>query len=265
MPLNPSNWWFFPLITTFLVGMVCPATGTILVTHRRLLQANLISHCVLPGLALATAIGLDPALGGVFSGLIGALVAERLAHKRNDKNEAITNTVLAGSLGLGVLIIPLLGIRVDLEAILFGDLLTVGPTDLFRTLLAGISLLILLVTSYQKLVFIGLDPEGAHASGLKVSSLRMALGFVTALVVVSAMAAVGVVLVIGLLSAPALLSLDESPSLGIAMTRSAIFGLCLALGGFFLAIAFNLSPGPLIGVLCMATLPISKTKIRFLH
>ncbi len=244
-----------------LIGMLCPATGALLITHRRLLQANLISHAVVPGLVLALAIGVDPSLGGVLSGVIGAVIAERLTSKKTTDNEAIINTVLAGTLGLGVLLIPLLEIRVDLESILFGDLLAVGPADLIRTLLATITLLLLLKTSYQKLVYLGLDPDGAAASGLRVSSLRLALGFVTSLVVVSSMSAVGVVLVIGLLSAPALFGLNQAPSLHTAMLRSACYGLLLSLLGFLLAIAFNLSPGPLIGVLCLLSLLFFKREL----
>ncbi len=218
----------------------------------------MISHSVVPGIVLALAIGVDPSLGGVLSGLVGAVVAERLASKSNGHNEAVINTVLAGTLGLGVLLIPLLEIRIDLESILFGDLLAVGADELIRTLIAAVALLLLLRTSYQKLVYIGLDPEGASASGLNVSSLRLALGLVTALVVVSSMAAVGVILVIGLLSAPTIFGLSQAPSLHSAMVRSALFGLLLSFFGFFLAIAFNLSPGPLIGVLCLFSLLLAR-------
>ena len=247
---------------TLLVGMLCPATGAVLITHRRLLQANLISHAVVPGLVLALAVGVDPALGGVLSGLVGAVIAERLSSKRNVDNEAIINTVLAGTLGLGVLLIPLLEIRVDLESILFGDLLAVGSADLIRTLVAAITLGLLLKTSYQKLVYLGLDPEGAASSGLQISSLRLALGFVTSLVIVTSMAAVGVVLVIGLLSAPALFGLNQASSLHAAIVRSAGYGVLFSFLGFLLAIAFNLSPGPLIGVLCLLSLLVSKRKLQ---
>ena len=41
---------------TLLVGMLCPATGAVLITHGRLLQANLISHAVVPGIILALAV-----------------------------------------------------------------------------------------------------------------------------------------------------------------------------------------------------------------
>ena len=68
------------------------------------------------------------------------------------------------------------------------------------------------------------------------------------------MAAVGVILVIGLLSAPALFGLHQAHSLYSAMVRSAGFGILFTFVGFLLAISFNLSPGPLIGFLCLCSL-----------
>ena len=132
-------WWWLPFLLALVVGGLCPLAGTLLLVQRRLFLANLVSHAVLPGLALALALRLDPGLGGVLSGLAGALLAERFSRgSRSDSfaDEAVLNTVLAGFLGLGVLLIPLLGIRVNLEAVLFGDLLAAAPVDLGRSLLA---------------------------------------------------------------------------------------------------------------------------------
>ena len=249
-----SIWWIIPLLITCFSGVLCPAIGTVLITHKRLLQVNLISHCVLPGLALSIALGIDPSIGGVFSGLVGAIAAESLTNKKNQNYEAVMNTILAGSLGLGVLMIPLLGIRIDLEAILFGDLLTANFGDLLRTLIAFSAFVCLMIFGYDKLVHIGLDPEGAASSGVNVSYLNLALGFTTALVIVSSMSAVGVILVIALLSTPTLLGLQKAPALWIAMARSSIFGLLISVLGFIFALVFNLSPGPLISVLCVFSL-----------
>ena len=249
-----SIWWIIPLLITCFSGLLCPAMGTVLITHKRLLQVNLISHCVLPGLALAMALGIDPAIGGVFSGLVGAIAAESLTNKKNQNYEAVMNTILAGSLGFGVLLIPLLGIRIDLEAVLFGDLLTANLSDLLRTLIAFLAFICLMIFGYDKLVHIGLDPEGAASSGVNVSFLNLALGLTTALVIVSSMSAVGVILVIALLSTPTLLGLQQAPSLWIAMVRSSIFGLVISLLGFLLSMIFNFAPGPLISVLCIVSL-----------
>ncbi len=248
------NWWIIPLLVTVFSGVLCPAMGTVLITHKRLLQVNLISHCVLPGLALAMALGIDPSIGGVVSGLVGAIAAESLTNKKNQNYEAVMNTILAGSIGLGVLLIPLLGIRIDLEAVLFGDLLTANLSDLLRTFIAFSAFIFLMLFGYDKLVYIGLDPEGAASSGVNVSLLNLALGFTTALVIVSSMSAVGVILVIALLSAPTLLGLKQAKALWSAMVRSSIFGLIICLIGFLLAIILNVAPGPLIGVFCVISL-----------
>jgi zinc/manganese transport system permease protein len=246
--------WFLPLLMTLLIGVLCPAAGTLLVTQRRELQANLISHAVLPGLAVAVAFGIDPAIGGVVSGLLGSLLAERLQRGRIANHDAVVNTVLAGFLGLGVLLIPLLNLRLDLDALLFGDLLTVTWWDLARVLVAASALGALVMGRYSQLVYLGVDSEGAAASGLPVRVLRLAMALVTALVIVSAMAAVGVILVIGLLCAPVLPGLRRASSLRAAICAASLVGLALSAGGFLLAIPLNLPPGPLIGVACLLLL-----------
>ena len=256
------TWWIVPLIITIFSGILCPAMGTVLITHRRLLQVNLISHCVLPGLALALALGIHPSIGGVISGLTGAIIAESLTNKKSENYEAIMNTILAGMLGFGVLIIPLLGIRIDLEAVLFGDLLTANLGDLLRTLIAFSIFCSLIIFGYEKIIYVGLDSEGAAANGINVSLLNLALSFTTALVIVSSMSAVGVILVIALLSTPTLLGVSKAPSLRVAMIKSSMFGLFISVLGFIISLVFNLSPGPAISVLCVISLIFLKKDKR---
>jgi zinc/manganese transport system permease protein len=254
-------WWLLPLLLALVVGALCPLAGTLLLVQRRLFLANLVSHAVLPGLALAMALRLDPALGGLFSGVAGALLAERLsAQDRPGQggDEAVINTVLAGFLGLGVLLIPLLGIRVNLEAVLFGDLLAAAPLDLLRSLVTLGAIVLLLALRYRHYVYVGVDPLGAASAGLPVRQLRLLLTAVTALTVVSAMSAVGVVLVIALMGAPALVAMAGAVSLRQALLRASLLGMAISGLGFVLALqpAVNLPPGPLIGVLCLGLLPL---------
>ena len=117
-----------------MTGALCPVSGTLLIVQGWVMQANLISHAVLPGLALAVAFGLPPQVGGFVSGLLAALVAERLGTPRQNTvtHGAVMNTVLAGFMGLGVLLISLFKVRVDLEAVLFGDMLLTMPVNLLQ-------------------------------------------------------------------------------------------------------------------------------------
>lgn len=254
------SWWISPLLLALLTGALCPISGALLILQGRVIQANLIAHAVLPGLALAVAFGLPPSVGGSLSGLLGALVAERLLvpGQNTANHSAVMNTVLAGFMGLGVLLIPLLGIRVDLEATLFGDLLLTRQVELLQ---AGGSLLLqglFFTACYRPLVFLGVDPMGAAASGLPLRTLKLAMAGITAFVIVSSMAAVGVVLVIGLMCAPALVGLAGATSLRQAVLRASAAGMALSVGGFLLALLLNLPPGPLIGVLCVGLVVVRR-------
>lgn len=257
--MNELNlWWLTPLLLSLLIGLICPATGSLLLTQRRILLANLLAHSMLPGLVLALAFELDPTIGGLISGLIGALLAERLSQQFKGREEGAMNTVLAGFTALGVLLVPLLQARVDLETVLFGDLLAAGSNDLVRTGIAALALLMLLFRHYRDLVFLGVDPEGAVAARRPVSQIRFLSIVITALVVISAITAVGIVLVIGLLCAPVLMHVERSLSLRDLIFRSAGTGLLLCGGGMMLAVAGDLPPGPLIGVLCVTMLFIRR-------
>ncbi|MDB4346384.1 metal ABC transporter permease [bacterium] len=247
-------WWLLPLVLSLLIGVICPATGSLLITQRRILLANLMAHSVLPGLVIALAIGIDPTFGGLISGLLGALIAERLNQRFKGREESSMNTVLAGFTALGVLLVPLLQTRVDLETILFGDLLAANSIDLIRTLIATSALILLLLTRYQDLVFLGVDPDGAIAAKRPVTQIRFVAIIITALVIISAITAVGIILVIALLCAPVLMHIERSTSLKQLIIKSSATGLALTSGGMMLSIAVDLPPGPVIGSLCMITL-----------
>ena len=251
-------WWLLPLVLSLLIGVICPATGSLLITQRRILLANLMAHSVLPGLVIALAIGIDPTFGGLISGLLGALIAERLNQRFKGREESSMNTVLAGFTALGVLLVPLLQTRVDLETILFGDLLAANSSDLIRTLIATSALILLLLTHYQDLVFLGVDPDGAIAAKRPVTQIRFVAIIITALVIISAITAVGIILVIALLCAPVLMHIERSTSLKQLIIKSSATGLALTSGGMMLSIAVDLPPGPVIGSLCMITLILKR-------
>ena len=253
-------WWLLPLVLSLLIGVICPATGSLLITQRRILLANLMAHSVLPGLVIALAIGIDPTFGGLISGLLGALIAERLNQRFKGREESSMNTVLAGFTALGVLLVPLLQTRVDLETILFGDLLAANSIDLIRTLIATSALILLLLTRYQDLVFLGVDPDGAIAAKRPVTQIRFVAIIITALVIISAITAVGIILVIALLCAPVLMHVERSTSLKQLILKSAATGLALTSGGMTIAIAVDLPPGPVIGTLWLALLMAVKSK-----
>ena len=252
-----ETWWLIPLLLVSLCGLVCPLLGTLLVLQQRVLTTNLMAYAVLPGVVFAKALGWPALLGGI-TGAIGAvLLAEWLMQGRpagSGQAEAVLNTVLAASLGLGVLLIQALELPVNLNGLLYGDLLVAGPTDLLRLVVALALVLLVLGLRFQQLQWLGLDPEGAEAMELPLRGLRLAMAALTGLVVVSATAAVGLALVMALICAPSVAGLVGARSLPQALHRASGLGLAISLAGCGLSLGLNLPPGPLIACACLALL-----------
>jgi zinc/manganese transport system permease protein len=252
-----ETWWLIPLAVAGLCGLLCPLLGTLLVLQQRLLATNLMAYAVLPGVVVAKALGWPLLLGGMGGAVAAVLLAEWLMagwSAATGEAEAVLNTVLAGSLGLGVLLIQALELPVDLDGLLFGDLLVATPADLMRLLAALVLLLLLLRLRFRSLQWLALDPEGAEEMELPMGGLRLLMAALTALVVVSATAAVGLALVMALLCAPSLAALATARSLPQALARAAGLGLGLALVGCTVALGLNLPPGPLMASCCVPLL-----------
>ena len=61
-----------------------------------------MAHSVRPGLVIALAVGIDPSIGVLISGLQGALMAERLNRHFKGREEGAINTVMVDLTSPGV-------------------------------------------------------------------------------------------------------------------------------------------------------------------
>lgn len=261
MTAAEAPFWLIPLLLAAVCGLACPVLGCLLVLQRRIQTTNLMAYAVLPGAVLSQALALPTLVGGTATALLAAWMVEGLIGStpatggdRDGRPEAVLNAVLAGSLALGVLLVQALHLPVDLEALLFGDLLVAGPEDLLGMVLITGVLLLTLRARWSQWQWLALDPEGAKRLELPVRGLRFTMAALTALVVVAATSAVGLALVIALITAPALAGLPGSTSLGQALRRSALIGLLVCLAGCGFALLLNLPPGPVMACGCLPLL-----------
>ncbi|GGR17758.1 metal ABC transporter permease [Agromyces mediolanus] len=163
-----------------------------------------LTHAVFPGLAIGLALGGTAGLipGAAVAALAAALVLTWLDRAGITSDAAIA-IVLTATFSIGVIVVS----RSDdyageLEALLFGRVLTVPPEQLVP--LVGVSLLALLaigVTMKQQLLR-AFDPAGSRAMGDSALALDLVLNAAVALVVVAASATIGSLLVLALLIVP---------------------------------------------------------------
>jgi manganese/iron transport system permease protein len=222
--------------------------GGFLIVQRLGFMANVISHAVLPGLVIAQALGWDISLGALASGLLSTGLLSWIENQSLIKPDAAMNAILASFFALGILLIPVLNSRLNLEAFLFGDILSVSEVDLWRTGLILAGVLLLTGVAYQPLLFFSFDPLGAEARGLPVRLIRFAMTMVVSLTIIAGMQAVGVILIIALIACPALAAFLLVRELHWMLILGAGFGVLAAIAGLLISFWANLPAGATIAL-----------------
>ena len=126
------NWLIEPLtfefmrsaiLTAILLGILCAVVGSYLIAQGMGLLGDVISHAVLPGLAIAFFFGVDIFLGAFISGTLSTFVIAWIQSQSCVKVDVAMALVFSGFLALGIVLITLLKSKLDLHSILFGDIL----------------------------------------------------------------------------------------------------------------------------------------------
>jgi len=249
------NWLIEPLGYEFmrnaiavgiLVGILCPVVGTYLIVQRMALLGDVIAHAVLPGLAIAFFWGVNILLGAFISGVFSTFVIAWIRTQSRVKVDAAMALTFSSFFALGVTLLTLLKSKLDLESFLFGDILGVTTTDVQRTAIITLIVLLLVKLFYKELLFYTFDKLGAQAVGFPVNALHFGLMAAITLTIVASMQTVGVLLVISLLVGPGITAYLLVKELHQVMGLGAILGIIASISGVYASYYFNIPSGPAI-------------------
>lgn len=185
-----------------LVGAVCAFLSAFLMLKGWSLMGDALSHSVVPGVAGAYALGLPYSIGAFFSGLLAALSIALIRHFNQLKEDAIIGLVFSSFFAAGLLIISLNPTSVNVQSIIFGNILAIDEGDLLQVHLIILVSLLLLLLLWKDLLVTFFDE--VHARSIGLSPLRLKIIFFTILsaCTVAAMQTVGAILVIAMVITP---------------------------------------------------------------
>ena len=217
------------LLMGTLLGAVGALLGVFVVQRGLSLLSDGLAHATFGGLALGLMLGAsaDHAIWVALPFTIAvALAIAALRRRARLGGDAATGVFFAFSFALGIL---LLGLRperagtVNVEALLFGSILSVSPDVLVTMLVVSVLALVSLVLAWSRLAYATFDPELAFLSGVPVQALEYLLLGLTAVTVVVGGKTVGVVLVSAFIVIPAATAHLLGRTLrGIAMLAAAL-------------------------------------------
>ncbi|MGL5835022.1 MAG: metal ABC transporter permease [Waterburya sp.] len=250
------TWLIEPLESEFMrqaiaiglsLGILGAVVGSYLILQQMGMMSEVISHAVLPGIAIAFFLEINIIIGAFIAGVLSALVVMGIQKRSRIKVDAAMALTLSSFLAMGVILITTLKTnQISLNEILFGDILGVTSGDVWRTAIITIAILGLTKLFYKELEFYTFDPLGAKACGLPVNLLYFGLICAITLTIVASMQTVGVLLVMSLLVGPAITAYLLVKELSHMMCFGSIIGMISSVGGMYSSYYFDLPSGAAI-------------------
>lgn len=253
------------LLTGGIISLLLGPLGCFVVWRRMAYFGDAVSHAALLGVALSLVTAL-PMLPAIFS--VTLLMALSLALLMRDvrfQADTLLGFLAHGFLAVGVVMVSLShASSIDMNAFLFGDILSVSRQEIIEIGLFVAVGLIVLWRYWHGLVLATLDAQLAQVEGHNTTRLNVVLVLLLAATVAIAIKIVGVLLITALLIMPAAAArpLAKSP---LHMAVLAVLCGWLATGlGLSVALKIDSPAGPTVViaamVLCMITMLWSRLK-----
>ena len=227
------------------LAVACAPLGCFVVWRRMAYFGDATAHAALLGVALSLAFSL-PLFGAV---IVVALAMAALVGGLSGRQSVDTalGVLSHGALAAGLVAVSFVqGVRTDLNAYLFGDILSVTRADLVLIWAGAAAVVALVAWRWSALLLSTLSPEMAVADGIRPRAEQWVLNIALALVVAAGIRIVGALLVSAFLIIPAAAARPLSRSPEAMAVATALIGAAAGLGGLAAAFRLDTPTGPTI-------------------
>ncbi|PIE44882.1 MAG: hypothetical protein CSA45_05040 [Gammaproteobacteria bacterium] len=236
------------ILAAGIVGAVCAFLSAYLMLRGWSLIGDALSHSVVPGVAGAYALGIPYAIGAFFTGFLAAMAMAILRHLSKLREDAIIGFVFTTFFAAGLLLISLNPTSVNVQAIIFGNMIGIADSDLWQIVfIAGISMIIL-VLKWKDLMLVFFDEIQANAIGLSVFWMKILFFTLLSACTVASLQTVGAILVIAMVVTPGATAYLLTDKFERLLIYSTFIGLLTAAVGAYLSYFLNGVTGALIVV-----------------
>lgn len=235
------------LLGSLLASIICGIIGTYIVTRRLVFISGGITHASFGGIGIGLYTGISPLLSAAIFAVLSAFGVEWLSKRKDMREDSAIAVFWTFGMAIGIIFSFLApGFAPDLSAYLFGNILTITPTDLW--MLAGLSVLLgaFFICFLNPIVYIAFDREYARSRQIPVTLFEYILMMFIALTIVACLRMVGIVLVISLLTLPQMTANLFTQSFKRIIGLSIVFGYMGCLGGLFLSFQLQVPSGAAI-------------------
>ncbi len=230
-----------------LASLACGIIGVYVVVKRIVFISGGIAHASFGGIGLGYFLGMNPILGVLPFSILSAITMGLVSKRSKVAEDTAIGILWSLGMAMGILFISLTpGYAPDLLTYLFGNILTVPPSDIYLMLLLDAFIVVTVISLYKEFLALCFDEEFSNVAGIPVELLYLLLLCLIAMTVVLMIRVVGLILVIALLTIPAALSGQFTNDLKKMMYLSIASGSIFTVSGLFLSYYLDVPSGATI-------------------
>lgn len=254
------------LVRALLAGiglaLVTGPAGCFIVWRRLAYFGETIAHSALLGVALAIIIDFNLTVGIFVTASVIVLAMFYLERRDTLPTDTLLGLLAHGGLALGLVILSFFpDMRVDLQALLFGDILAVSRADLAVIWIGGALAVGVLCLIWRSLLAATVSPDLARVAGMNPERARLIFGIFLAGVIAAAIKVVGVLLIVALLVIPAATARRFATSPERMAVGAAAVGIVAVAGGLLASANLDTPSGPSIVVSALALFVVTRVRL----
>lgn len=233
------------------VTLAAAPLGCFIVWRRMAYFGDATAHASMLGVALSLSFSLPIFPGVLFIALLMAITVSSFTG-RGFAMDTLLGVMAHSALAFGLVAVSFLsGIRMDLMAYLFGDILAVSKTDLLIIWTGTVLVIGLIRLRWSGLLLSTLNKDLALASGFSPKREQLILTIALAVVVAVAIKVVGVLLIVAMLIIPAATARPFSQTPEMMVVLAALIGSSASVIGLRASYLLDTPTGPTM--VCIAT------------
>lgn len=257
--LEPFKYDFMirSLITALISGTMLPLLGSFAINRNMGFMADAMAHATMPIIAIGVFFGFSISALGAPAAIFVALFLGFIIKNTNIGEDTSIGIIFSSFFALGFILISVLNVSINLEDLLFGQILAVSTFDVVVIFALFIIVLSIFIIFFKQLLFYSFDPIGAQIRGLNTSFLNYLFLIMLSLAIIGSLQTVGIILVLSMLIIPSASAKLVTKTFISSIKLSVFYGIVASLSGLYLSYFFNLPSGPSMSLVATGIFIIS--------
>lgn len=246
------------------IALMSAPVGCFIAWQRLVYFGDTVAHASFLGVAISLLLGASPLAGIIAIALVAALLVSSLHDDFLLPSDTLLGIIAHASLALGLVILarsPMLS--VDINGLLFGDILAVGESDLITIYATAAIAGAIIFARWKALMRFVLHPDIAQVEGVNTKKTRLLLMTLIALIVGISIKLVGILLITSLLILPAAAARLFARSPSQMIMGAALVSMAAVTLGLFGALQYDTPAGAsiiLAAALILILSPVARQK-----